>query len=314
MFRYSYLLWIFSVLTSFIFINGACTSHTAGKSKDGSKWSEPGSSGKAYTGPPYTIGIIIFDSKPSIKESGLGEEATTILQKQFETVGLKAILLDTNELKEAQKSKGILLPKAVNIGKEDSNNVIDALDFRFSGSITAYSETEAVDTTVPDKRIDIAHLTLEYALFDIATGKPLLAESGTGEYIKTSTDDLGKVARSSSDPYLREGALRNAVAKATGKVIRKLGGIPFQGKLLAVDGSLLTLKAGRRSQLNEGTQLAVYHISEALVDTDNGQVLGYKESKIGVIKIASHQDENLSSAVIVSGSGFRVGDLAKPIP
>ena len=63
-----------------------------------------------------------------------------------------------------------------------------------------------------------------------------------------------------------------------------------------------------------GVDLAVYHIGEALIDPDNGQVLGYRESNVGVIKIASHQNENLSSATIVSGSGFRVGDVAKPVP
>ncbi|MGC2047251.1 MAG: hypothetical protein WA635_01380 [Gallionella sp.] len=308
------MLWIFSVITLFILIIGACTSNTAGKSKVGSKSSELGSSEKAYIGPPYTIGIIMFDSKPSVKESGLGEAATTILQKQFETAGLKTILLDMNELKEAQKSKGILFSKAVKIENEDPNNGIDSLDFRLSGSISAYSEVERVDPTVPHKKIDMAHLTVEYALFDIATGKPLLAESSAGENRKTSTGELGQVARSSSDPKLRDGALRDAVAEVTGKVISRLSSMPFQGKLLAVDDPLLILKAGRRSQLKEGTQLAVYHISEALVDPDNGQVLGYKESKIGVIKIASHHDENLSSATVVSGSGFQVGDLAKPIP
>jgi hypothetical protein len=318
MFRYSSLLWIFSALTSVFLIIGACSSQTTGKSKEGSKSSGKTRHqeilGKAYTVPPYTIGIILFDSKRSVKESGLGAEATTILQKQFETSGLKSILLDANEFKEVQKSKGILFSKAVKIGSENSNNGIDALDFRFTGSITAYSEIEVLDTTAPDKRIDTAHLTLEYSLFDIATGEPLLAESCTGEYHKTSTGELGQVASPSSDPYLQDGALRDAVAKATGKVIRKLGGMPFQGKLLVVDGPLLFLKAGKRSQLKEETQLSVYHINEALVDPDNGQVLGYKENKIGVIKITSHQDENLSSAAIVSGSGFRVGDLVKPIP
>lgn len=291
-------------------IIGACSSQTAGKSKDGNKWSELERSGKAYTGPQYTIGMVRFDSKPSVKVSGLGEVAMTILQTQFETAGLKTIFLDMNELKEAHKSKGILLPKAVKIGSEDANSGFDALDFRLSGAITSYSEEEGADTVVPHKKIDIARVTVEYALYDIATGKPLLADSGAGEYRKTSTGDLGQGA----DPNLRDGALRDALAKATEKVIRKLSSMPFQGKLLAVDGPALILKAGRRSQLKEGTQLAVYHIGEALIDPDNGQVLGYRESRIGVIKIASHQNENLSLATIVSGSGFQAGDVAKPIP
>jgi hypothetical protein len=319
MFRTSSLWWLFIVLTSVMFIIGSCSSLIPGNSKDGSKWSgktrQLESAGKAYIGPQYTIGIVKFDSKPSVKLSGVGEVAETILQTQFETAGLKTILLDMNELREAQKSKVIQLSNVVKVGSKDAYSGVDALDFRLSGTITAYSEVEErVDTIIPQKKIDIARVTVEYALFDIATGKPLLAESGTGEYRNTSTGALGLEASSSLDPNLLDGALRDAITKATEKIIHKLGSLPFQGKLLAAEGTSLVLKAGRRSQLKEGTQLAVYRVSEALADPDSGQILGYRESKIGVIKIASHQNENLSSATIVSGSGFQPGDVAKPIP
>jgi hypothetical protein len=290
-------------------IIGACSSQTAINSK------QMESAGKAYTGPQYTIAIVKFESKPSVKVSGMGELAATTLQTQLETAGLKTILLDINELKEAQRSKGILPSNVVNIGSKDAYSGFDVLDFRLSGAINAYSEAEeGVDNNIPHKKNDIAHVTVEYAFFDIATGKPLLAESAAGEFRKTSTGALGLGASSSFDPSLGDSALRDAIVKVSEKIVQKLGSIPFQGKLLAVEGTSLVLKAGRRSQLKEGAQLAVYRVSAALADQDSGQVLGYRESKIGVIKIDSHQNENLSSATIVSGSGFQVGDLAKPIP
>jgi hypothetical protein len=271
-------------------------------------------SGKAYNVPPYTIGILMFDSKPTVKVSGLGEVATSILQTQLEASGLKSILLDVNQLKEVQKSKGILGTSVVKTGDEEFYNGIDALDFRLSGSIASYSEVKGVDTSVPHKKVDIAQLTVEYALFDIATGKPLFAESDTGQYYKTSRSVLIQDDKSTFDPNLRDGALGDALAKTSKKVMHMLSSIPFQGKLLTVDPPLFIVKAGSRSQLEVGTQLSVYHISEALVDPDNGQILGYKESKIGVLEIASHQNEYLSLATVVSGSGFQAGDLTKPIP
>ena len=307
------------VLTFIMFVFSACTTHMTGKAKDDSTWSgetkQLESTGAAYTGPQYTIGIVQFDNKAPARVSGVGEAAATILRTQLETAGLKTILLDENALREADKFKALQRSGVLKIGKKDADSGFDALDYRLSGAITAYSEVEeGIDAIVFQKKSTVARITVDYALVDIATGKPLVAESGAGEYRKTTTGALGLGARSSFDPNLRDGALRDALAKATEKVIRKLGSMPFQGKLLAVDGPALILKAGRRSQLKEGTQLAVYHIGEALIDPDNGQVLGYRESKIGVIKIASHQNENLSSATIVSGSGFQAGDLAKPIP
>jgi len=307
------------IFTSLMFVISSCTTHTTGRAKDDSTWSgetkQLESAGAAYTGPQYTIGIVQFDNKAPAKVSGVGEAAATILRTQLETAGLKTILLDEKALKEADKFKVLQRSGVLKIGKKDADSGFDALDYRLSGAITAYSEVEeGVDAIVFQKKSTVARVTVDYALVDIATGKPLVAESGAGEYRKTTTGALGLGARSSFDPNLRDGALRDALAKATEKVIRKLSNMPFQGKLLAVDGTSLILKAGRRSQLKEGTQLAVYHIGEALIDPDNGQILGYRESRIGVIKIASHQNENLTSATIVSGSGFQVGDVAKPMP
>jgi len=309
---------LFIVLTSLVLIVGACTSQTAGKSKEGNKSSGKAgqleNSDKAYKVPLYTIGIVKFDSRPKVNISGLSEAATTILQSNLEMAGLKTYLLDRNVLTESNISKGLLESKSDKNGDAESDIGIDALDFGLSGSITSYEEIEGSETKDPDKRYELARIKLEYALYDFATGKNLLAESATGEYRKTSTGEMGHVAGPSSKNDLQNSSLRNALAKVAEKVKLKLNDLPFQGKLLAVDGPLLIVKAGHRSRLKEGTQLAVDHISVALVEPDSGRVLAYKASKIGIIKLTSHQNEYLSSAKVVSGSGFQIGDLAKPIP
>ena len=42
------------------------------------------------------------------------------------------------------------------------------------------------------------------------------------------------------------------------------------------------------------------------------KALGYKESKIGTVKINRHQDDNLFEAAVITATGFKVGDLVKP--
>lgn len=304
--RYSSLLRLCIALASVMFIISACSGHMSGKAKDGSTW--PGESGTAYTGPQYIIGIAQFGNNTPATVSGAGEAAATILKAQLGTVGLETILIDENALREATLQR----PGDAKTGNKDTGSGFDAPDYRLSGAIAAYSEVEEqIDTTFSRKKYIVAHVTVDYAFSDNTTGRSLMVESGAGEYRKIAT---GVPARSSFDPDLRDGALHDALAKVTGKIIRKLGSMPFQGKLLAVDGTSLVLKAGRRSRLKEGTQLAVYRVNKVLVDPDNGQVLGYKESKVGVIQISDHRDENLSSATIVSGNGFKAGDVVKPLP
>ena len=319
MFRYSSLLWLCIILASLMSIISACTAHMSGKAKDGSTWwgetRQLEGAGAAYTGPQYTIGIVRFDNKAPATVSGAGEAAAAILGTQLEAAGLEAILLDENALREAEKFKALQRTGVVNTGNKDTGSGFDALDYRLSGAIAAYSEVEEqIDTTFSRKKYIVARVTVDYAFSDITTGRSLMVASGAGEYRKIATGALGLDTKSSFDPDLRDGALHDALAKVTGKVIRKLGSMPFQGRLLAVDGTSLVLKAGRRSWLKEGTQLAVYRVNKVLVDPDNGQVLGYKESKVGVIQISDHRDENLSSATIVSGNGFKAGDVVKPIP
>ncbi len=297
----------------------ACITHMTGQVKDDSTLSgetqQLESAGAAYTGPQYTIGIVQFDNKAPAKVTGVGEAAATILRTQLETAGLKTIMLDDSALKESDKFIALQRSGVIKTGGKYADSGFDALDYRLSGAITAYSEVEeGIDAIVFQKKSVVARVTVDYALVDIATGKPLVAESGAGEYRKTTTGALGLGAKSSFDPNLRDGALRDALAKATEKVIRKLSTMPFQGKLLSIDSDSLVLKAGTRSQLKEGTQLAVYHVGETLRDPDNGQILGYKESKVGIIKINRHQNENLSEATILSGSGFQVGDIVRLIP
>ncbi|MGC2165305.1 MAG: hypothetical protein WA632_04765 [Gallionella sp.] len=307
------------VLTSLVLLVSACTTSMTGQVKDDStltgETKRLEAAGSAYTGPQYTIGIVQFDNKAPARVTGIGEAAATILRTQLEAAGLKTILLDENALKEQDKFKALQRSGVIKTGKKDADSGFDALDYRLSGAITAYSEVEeGVDAIVFQKKSTVARVTVDYALVDIATGKPLVAESGAGEYRKTTTGALGLGAKSSFDPNLRDGALRDALAKATEKVILKLSTMPFQGKLLAVDQGSVVLKAGRRSQLNPGTKLEVFHVGEALLDPDNGQVLGYRENKVGIIRLESHQNENLSTASIVSGDGFKIGDVAKPLP
>lgn len=306
-----------TLLATFVLLTSACSTSMSGKVKDDSTLSgqtqQLETAGAAYTGPQYTIGIVQFENKAPAKVTGIGEAAATILRTQLESAGLQTILLDEGALKEADKITALQKTGVIKVGKKDASVGFDALDYRLSGAITAYSEVEeGVDAIVFQKKSTVARVTVDYALIDIATGKPLVAESGAGEYRKTTTGALGLGSKSSFDANLRDGALRDALAKATEKVIKKLSAMPYQGKILAIDTDFLVLKAGTRSQLKIGSQLNVYHIGEALRDPDNGQVLGYKESKVGVIQISRHQNENLSEATVVLGTGFKAGDLVKP--
>lgn len=307
------------VLTSILFIISACTLQLSGKAKKDSTWSVETrhleKEAAAYTGPQYTIGIVPFDNKVPAKVSGVGEAVTTLLASQLDAAGLDAAPVDDKAPVEMGAAKAPQRPGTLNIRETPGNNGLDTLDFRLSGTISSYSEVdEWMDATATKKISIVARVTMDYVLIESNTGKQLMAESVSGEFRRPPTGASEPAARASFDPNLRDGALRNALAKVSVTLTRRLGSLPFQGKLLAVDGASLVLRAGLRSRLKEGTQLVAYRLSKSIVDPDTGQVLGYRESKVGTIQISKHLNENLSLATAVSGSRFQAGDIVKPMP
>ncbi len=302
-------------LLTIILGTGGCTTSMSGQTKDSGNIQLPESAGAIFTGPQYTIGIDKFNNMVPAKVSGAGEAAATILRTQLEAAGLNTILLDANAdaFKEEDKAIALNSTGPVNTGGKRPDSSFDIPDFRLSGAITAYSEVEeGIDANAFQKRSVVARISVEYALTDVVTGKPLLAESGTGTYRKDITATPG--AQSTYDPNVRDDVLRDALTKAVDKVVQKLSALPFQGRLLSVEGQTVLLRAGSRSQLKEGTKLIVFHISDVRRDPVSGQILGYKDTNIGVIKIDRNSDENVSEASIVSGSGFQAGDIARYIP
>jgi len=268
-----------------------------------------------YSGTQYTIGIVQFDNKIPVKISNAGEIATKILKEKLNGAGLKAILLDPKTSLEEEKLTAPLQSRNIkNISARASDDINDP-DYRLSATITAYTEVEErIDTLVFQKKVIVARIVLEYTLIDLISGKSLLSESVPGEYRKDITD----TSRSGSTPIIDSsffyGALRDALGKSTEKMVRKLSNMPFQGKVLSVHNQDVILKAGTRSKLEESDQLDVYHLGEAILDLNSGKIIGYLESKVGVIEIKAHLDENLSKAGIVSGIGIQVGDIVRQTP
>ena len=81
--------------------------------------------------------------------------------------------------------------------------------------MTSYSEiAETFDVLLGQSKTIVAKIQVDYALVDIATGRALVADSGTGIYKKKTTKFLGIGSGSTSDPALRDGALRDALTRS----------------------------------------------------------------------------------------------------
>jgi curli biogenesis system outer membrane secretion channel CsgG len=268
--------------------------------------------GANYHGPAYTIAIIKFANKTPSKVLGIGEAATDILRTQLKAAGLEPIDVSEDAMQQQEELIKLQQTGAIKAGKKSAAEGFESVDYRVQGAITAYSEAEeGKDLLITQSKTQIARVTVDYSLIDIATGKSLLAESGSGEYKKETGGVLGFGSRSTADVGLRDGALRDAFSKVLEKMINKLSSLPYQSKIMLVEGPTVVIRAGEKSKLAPGTKLGVYRAGQDLIDPETGRSMGKREKLIGEVTLMSHQNDRISEAKITSGAGFQVGDIVR---
>jgi len=173
-----------------------------------------------------------------------------------------------------------------------------------------------------------AIVTVDARMVDIDTAEILGVADGKGESSRESTSLLGgggswhgfgagNVDFGSSDfenTIIGE-AVKGAVTQLSTGIIAnkdKLQAriITVQGLVAAVDGGDIVLNVGAKTGLKVGDQMTVERVSKEIKDPSTGQVIRRVSSKLGVIQV-TEVDDGSSVAKVVSGSGFKVGDLVK---
>ena len=169
---------------------------------------------------------------------------------------------------------------------------------------------------------------LSARLVDIDTGEIVAVAEGKGESSRSSTSMLGgggnwhgfgggAVDFGSSDfqSTIIGEATKLATDKLSADVVAgkdKLQArtIVVQGLVAAVDGGQVILNVGGKAGVKVGDELSVERVSKEIKDPATGQVLRRLSSSIGVVKVADVDDVS-SVCTVVSGTGFKVGDVVK---
>ncbi len=175
-----------------------------------------------------------------------------------------------------------------------------------------------------------AIVAVDARVVDIDTGEIRAVAHGKGESKRESTSLLGGGGRwrgfgvgavdfSSSD--FRETIIGEAVHDAVGKLSSEvISGssrvdartIKVEGLVASVEGSQVILNVGARAGLKVGDRLSIERVTREIKDPATGNLLRRVSSQLGTVEVIDVDDVS-SVARIVSGTGFRVGDLAKTV-
>ena len=175
-----------------------------------------------------------------------------------------------------------------------------------------------------------ANVQLDARLVDIDTAEILGVAEGKGESKRSSTSMLGgggnwhgwgsgAVDFGSSDfqQTIIGEAVKAAVDQMTAGVISsapKLQArvIKVEGLVAAVDGEQVVLNVGAKTGIKVGDHMSVERVTSTIKDPATGAVLRKMTTKLGELQVTDVDDV---SAVCkpVTGTGFKVGDVAKTV-
>lgn len=156
--------------------------------------------------------------------------------------------------------------------------------------------------------------------FSTSTGEIVWADSASESTSDSSVYVAGAGGgvedRRKLDRLLRPVVVRLAESLGHTKISTSgLGGVGdasgVAGKIAKAEGGAIYVNVGSEAGVKEGDEFDVFRVGEVIKDPDTGEVLGANEVKVGRIKILAVRGPRLSSAMPLSGSGFKAGDLLK---
>ncbi len=175
-----------------------------------------------------------------------------------------------------------------------------------------------------------ANVQLDARLVDIDTAEILGVAEGKGESKRSSTSLLGgggnwhgfgggAVDFGSSDfqnTIIGE-AVKAATDQMTAGVIDSASKlqvrvIKVEGLVAAVDGSQIVLNVGAKTGIKVGDHMSIERVTKEIKDPATGAVLRKMTSKMGELEVTD-VDEVSAVCRVVSGTGFKIGDVAKTV-
>lgn len=213
-------------------------------------------------------------------------------------------LLEEMELGES----GIAEPKAaVKMGK-----VLGA-DYFLLGEIshfTVLTEWKPVPYTQKTSRILTARIVVDMRIVDTRTSKIVAADTARVSHVEKTLVPGRVPGLHPLDPELRDLVERELCEDLT---LKTIDGIYPIKVISDGEGSTVSLNRGEGGGLERGAVLNVYAQGEAMVDPDTGEVLGYDEEKLGVIRVTEVL-ARLSKAEVLEGGPFPRGAVCRRAP
>ncbi|HXZ26905.1 MAG TPA: CsgG/HfaB family protein [Terriglobales bacterium] len=173
-----------------------------------------------------------------------------------------------------------------------------------------------------------AIVTVDCRIVDIDTAEILAVADGHGESSRSSTNLLGgggswhgfgaggvDFGSSDFENTIIGEAVKAAMQQLSAGVIADadrlhIRTIQVSGQVAYAQGDTVVLNVGAKAGLKAGDQLSIERVTQEIKDPATGKILRRLSTKIGEVQVTD-VDADSAQCKILSGAGFRIGDLAK---
>jgi curli biogenesis system outer membrane secretion channel CsgG len=159
------------------------------------------------------------------------------------------------------------------------------------------------------------HVVIELRLIDAETGA-IISTSRVEKQVRSRSVALQGSVRNVSfggDQFNNTSlgkAAEEAIAEAVDRIVARMEQVPFQALVAKVDGSRVSINAGRNANLVPGTRMRIVRTTDSIRDPQTGELLGSSRSTVGDIEIVQVEDRYAVGRAVGPVGAIQRSDVA----
>lgn len=269
------------------------------------------------------VAVSRFDNKTAYSAATIGDGMADQLTDALMQSG-KFIVMERQNIKDVIKEEDFANSGRVAKAKSAETGKLVAAQILVQGTITEFDNNSSGSQSgvgVAGFRIgnkkDEAHIGLIIRLIDTTTGEVLASQRVEGK-AKSGGLSLGvntggaQFGTSGFDKTPMGKAVQMAIDDAVNQISEKLKDVPFQARVIKVNGDdEFLISGGEKTGMAAGDSFTLYSVGEDLVDPTTGEQLGAEVTKKGTVKVTSVQEKYAKAKSDSPIPGTKVGDIVK---
>jgi curli biogenesis system outer membrane secretion channel CsgG len=275
------------------------------------------------------VAVLEFKNKAPQGWGQVGGAAQDILISELVKKG-KYTVIDRERLTAILKEKDLSLSGDVDPKTAVKAGKLLGVEYVIVGSVTEFGTVKSGATTgwlggrLPSVDIGTTRFTaaIDARAISTTTGEIVWAgtarESTTDARVFVAGAGGGAVDEAQADKVIRPVCAQLVAGLEKTKLTTSgLGGSSdasgIAGKIARVDAGEIYVNVGAEAGVQAGQVFQVVRKGKVITDPDTGEVLGADEMKVGQVKVTAVKGPRLSVCSVVSGDGFKAGDILKPM-